>query len=396
MDGPIISFDVSKGESHMRAFISNGKPFGKVIRIRHDNQGFELISNLHLKLKEQTGVAPAVIYEFTGVYAMPLLSYFISMNYRIYQISPLESAKMRKAEVRPTKNDSLDTTTIAKVYYSRDINPFVPHESIREDFREMSRQYQYELAQSVEEMNRYHRCLDAVWPLFDEIIDYSSESSLKIVEHFGHPSNIKTTKGVLSLIKDIKPGRSCSREELARRVVEYCSSHKSGTRPDSYLTREMKDMAGRVKKALDRRKQALEEMISLAVTLPEFETLKTLPAVSDLSAVRLLSEIGDISRYSSAKAFIAYIGIDPMVMQSGKQSGEHMHITKKGNAWLRTTLYLIVGNICRCEPDSKIAKYVMKKKNDGLCHKAAKIAGCGKLARIVYSMLRNGTCYSEK
>lgn len=85
-----------------------------------------------------------------------------------------------------------------------------------------------------------------------------------------------------------------------------------------------------------------------------------------------------------------------MVMQSGKQSGEHMRITKKGNAWLRTALYLIVGNICRRCPESKIAKFISKKKNDGFCYKAAKIAGSAKLARIVYSMLSNGTCYSEE
>ena len=92
---------------------------------------------------------------------------------------------------------------------------------------------------------------------------------------------------------------------------------------------------------------------------------------------------------------IAYAGLDPMIMQSGKQSGEHMHITKKGNSFLRSTLYLLITCLCRYNPDSKIALYVSKKKNDGLHPKAAKIAGCNKLLRIIYSMLSNGTLYSE-
>ena len=43
-----------------------------------------------------------------------------------------------------------------------------------------------------------------------------------------------------------------------------------------------------------------------------------------------------------------------------------------------------------------ITRYVLKKKNSGLCQKAAKIAGCTKLARIIYSMMTNGAYYSEE
>ncbi len=396
MDGPVISFDVSKGESHMRAYEANGKPFGKVLKIRHDHEGYDQIRDLYERLREKTSMLPSVVYEYTGVYALPLLSFFIGEDYKVYQISPLESAKMRKAEVRPTKNDSLDTGTIAKVYYTKQMNPFSPQGGIYDDFREMSRQYQYEVETSVVEMNRYHRCLDAVWPLFDEIIDYSSESSLDVVIHYGHPSAIKSARGILSVIKENKPGNRRTREGLAEEIFEYSKRHNSGAAPDSYLVKETVEMAKRVRETLRRREAMLQRMVDLASSLPEFSVIKSIPAVADLSAVRLLSEIGDIRRFSSSSAFVAYIGLDPMVLQSGKQTGEHLHITKKGNAWLRTTLYLIVGNMCRCYPDTKIARFVVKKKNDGLCYKAARVAGSAKLARIIYSMLWNGTCYSEE
>lgn len=48
----------------------------------------------------------------------------------------------------------------------------------------MSRQYQYELGVDIEEKNRYHRCLDAVWPLFDRVTAYDSSASLNIVIRF--------------------------------------------------------------------------------------------------------------------------------------------------------------------------------------------------------------------
>lgn len=174
MDGPIISFDVSKNSSHMKGFIDVSKPISKAIKINHDLDGFNSIKELARKIEERTNLKPAVVYEFTGVYALPLLNFFIEEGYKIYQISPLESAKMRKAEIRPVKNDSLDTNTIAKVYYTKELKEFSKQEKAYEDLKEMSRHYQFLISQSNVEKNRYHRCLDAIWPMFDQVIQYDS------------------------------------------------------------------------------------------------------------------------------------------------------------------------------------------------------------------------------
>ena len=39
---------------------------------------------------------------------------------------------------------------------------------------------------------------------------------------------------------------------------------------------------------------------------------------------------------------------------------------------------------------------VLKKKNSGPSYKAAVIAGCSKLLRLIHVMLRNGVCYCDK
>ena len=396
MDGPIISFDVSKNSSHMRGFIDVNKPIGKAIKINHDLDGYNAIKELAKLIEEKTNLRPAVVYEFTGVYALPLLTFLIEEGYRIYQISPLESAKMRKAELRPVKNDSLDTNTIAKVYYTKELKEFSKQEKAYEDLKEMSRHYQFLIYQSNVEKNRYHRCLDAIWPMFDEVIEYDSEIALAIVKKYKHPSNVKTMKGVLSTISECNTGRSGTKENMAMKILSYIKSHNSGVKPDSYMVNELVSLVDRINDTSLTLIKLLTEMEQLCLQLPEFEVIKSIPSVGERLSIRLLAEIGDISKYNSSKALIAYAGLDPMIMQSGKQSGEHMHITKKGNSFLRSSLYLLITCLCRYNPDSKIALYVSKKKNDGLHPKAAKIAGCNKLLRIIYSMLSNGTLYSEK
>ena len=395
MDGPIISFDVSKNSSHMRGFIDVNKPIGKTIKINHDLDGYNSIKELARKIEERTNLKPAVVYEFTGVYALPLLTFLIEEGYKIYQISPLESAKMRKAEVRPVKNDSLDTNTIAKVYYTKELREFSKQDKVYEDLKEMSRHYQFLIYQSNVEKNRYHRCLDAIWPMFDEVIEYDSEIALAIVKKYKHPSNVKTMKGVLSTISECNTGRSGTKENMAMKIFDYVQTHNSGVNKESYMVDELISLVDRINNTSLALEKLLNQMKQICLQLPEFEIIKSIPSVGDKLSIRLLAEIGNISKYSSSKSLIAYAGLDPMIMQSGKQSGEHMHITKKGNSFLRSSLYLLITCICIHYPNSKIALYVSKKKNDGLHPKAAKIAGCNKLLRIIYSMLSNGTLYSE-
>ncbi len=396
MDGPIISFDVSKNSSHMKGFIDVSKPISKAIKINHDLDGFNSIKELARKIEERTNLKPAVVYEFTGVYALPLLSFFIEDDFKIYQISPLESAKMRKAEVRPVKNDSLDTNTIAKVYYTKELREFSKQDKVYEDLKEMSRHYQFLIYQSNVEKNRYHRCLDAIWPMFDQVIQYDSEIALTIIKKYKHPSNVKTVKGILKTIDECPTGKSGTKENMAMKIFDYVQTHNSGVNKESYMVDELISLVDRINNTSLALEKLLNQMKQICLQLPEFEIIKSIPSVGDKLSIRLLAEIGNISKYSSSKSLIAYAGLDPMIMQSGKQSGEHMHVTKKGNSFLRSSLYLLITCLCRYNPDSKIALYVSKKKNDGLHPKAAKIAGCNKLLRIIYSMLSNGTLYSEK
>ena len=174
MNGPIISFDVSKGSSHMQGFYDHGRPAGRPIVISHDTEGFAKINQLVEKIREETGSQPLAVYEHTGVYSHTLERYLDSAGIRRYEISPLESAKVRKSMIRPTKNDSLDYKTIAEVYYLRGIREVRNDSEAFVTLREMSRSYRYLLEVKIVEKGRYHRCLDDVWPCFDKVIEPDS------------------------------------------------------------------------------------------------------------------------------------------------------------------------------------------------------------------------------
>jgi transposase len=67
---------------------------------------------------------------------------------------------------------------------------------------------------------------------------------------------------------------------------------------------------------------------------PRVKTLTTLPGVGQFTALVMLAEIGDITRFGSARKLASWAGLTPTVRGSDR-TVRHGHISKQGSAWLR-------------------------------------------------------------
>ena len=70
---------------------------------------------------------------------------------------------------------------------------------------------------------------------------------------------------------------------------------------------------------------------------PRVDILSALPGVGTLTAMTVLAEIGDISRFPTARKLCAWAGLTPAVRNSDRRIG-HGHITKQGTVWVRWIL----------------------------------------------------------
>ena len=70
---------------------------------------------------------------------------------------------------------------------------------------------------------------------------------------------------------------------------------------------------------------------------PAVKVLTQLPGVGPFTALVLLAEIGDISRFGSARKLAAWAGLTPMVRGSDRMV-HHGHISKQGPVWARWVL----------------------------------------------------------
>jgi transposase len=70
---------------------------------------------------------------------------------------------------------------------------------------------------------------------------------------------------------------------------------------------------------------------------PAVKVLTQLPGAGPLTALVILAETGDVSRFGSARKLAAWAGLTPTVRGSDR-TVRHGHISKQGSAWLRWIL----------------------------------------------------------
>ena len=397
-DAPVLAFDVSKGSSHCQGYLSFGKPSGKPAKVAHSRSGMAAAEGISEALERKAGTKPKVVMESTGVYSKPVIRWAELNGLEVYLISPLESAKVRKSRLRPTKTDALDCGVIAEVAYTRGVRKLAAASSLYSQLYSLSRRRAAIADRLVASKNQYRKSLDAVWPLLDESCDPFSGYAMWAVGRYGHPEALAKAKegSIVSGLERAKVRTGAiSKAAAASKLSAYAKESMSGCpagggEVDSLLS--ALDDVIRDMRALD---EITSRLLGLAKGLPHFALIASIDGIGDPLAALLCAEIGEPSRFACRNGIVAYAGLDPTILQSGKNDGLHYSITRKGNAFLRKYLYLAVENMVMSKADNAITRFCSKKKSSGLCHKAAATAACRKLLVTIWGMLRSGSCFER-
>lgn len=396
MKGFCISLDVSKGSSFYQGFKGLDEPITKPKKIEHNLEGFKELLNLKEKIKKQYNEDCVVIFESTGIYHKPLQTYLDEHDFKYTIISPLLSAKVRKSDIRGTKTDAKDCASIAKVFYLKELRIYTKIDEIYADLKEKSRYYDF----LVDEMKRwkieFRRLLDIIYPGLDKIfgdlyVDYIQAFLLE----YSHPEIIRKRR--LDTIAKFLEKKTCHKEAYSLRqaqiIKEYAENCAYGCSSKSYLVNQFDTVIHNLNAQIKHLQIVLEEIIELAKTLPNYDSIASIPGIGENLAARILAEIGDISRFNNASQLVAFSGVDPQIYQSGQVSGLHLRISKKGNKKLRCLSYLAVTCMIKTSRDTSIVDFYKKKKADGLAPKSALVASMNKLIRIIYSLCKNGCLF---
>jgi len=138
--------------------------------------------------------------------------------------------------------------------------------------------------------------------------------------------------------------------------------------------------------------QKLEKTIEeRAGSLKETQLLMTIPGVSYFTALTIYAELGEISRFDDDKAVVSYVGLNPVIRESGDSRIEGS-ISKRGSGrvrWLLVQAANTAVHTCNDEYLSQFYERIASRKNS----QKAIVATARKMLVSIYHMLDRGEVY---
>jgi len=148
-----------------------------------------------------------------------------------------------------------------------------------------------------------------------------------------------------------------------------------------------------VESSIHKEIKALDRQIAMVDPKTQ-DLLRSIPGIGALSAASLVAYVGDIQRFASPEKLTAYIGLDCRVHESGTSIHGKGYLTKRGNKYLRSTLFNAAFIAQRHNPELK--QFFEKKLREGKHHFVALCAVERKLIHLVYAVWKRGTPFERR
>ena len=131
------------------------------------------------------------------------------------------------------------------------------------------------------------------------------------------------------------------------------------------------------------------EMQRLASLLPEYEIVMGMQGAGPITGPQLMAEIGDVRRFTSKGALVAFAGVDAPPFQSGSFNSKSRHVSKRGSPHLRRVLFTICSVILQhSDPENAVFQFMDKKRAEGKHFYVYTVAGGAKFLRIYYAKVK--------
>ena len=387
----IIGIDIGKNHHEASIVSPEGKQIGHSLRFATTHKGADSLMSF---IFNNIGNSSCIFgMEATGHYWYPIYSFLKARGYTIYVINPIQSDSLRKMYIRQTKNDSIDSFLIAEVIrFGQFTTTSMADENILA-MRQLCRYRDSVISSRTEIKLRISTIMEQIFPEYEK--QFSSlwlSTSMGILEKYLTPENIENAPidELFEIIKDKSHNRLTKAKAIS---IKGAAADTFGIKiAQDAFSFQLKQLIDRMN-FLDKQIEALD--CQILEYYEKFDCyLHTIPGIGMIAAATILAEIGDINRFKSSSALVAFADIDPTVRQSGEFSSTHNHMSKRGSPYLRHAIFL-VATTCSFH-NSPLNAYYKKKRDQGKHHLTATGAVARKLTTVIYAVLRDSKPYEPK
>ncbi len=372
-----VGIDVSKFKHDCFIATETGEIVRNPFTFSNDRQGFDGFYSI---LKGLDPKETRIGFESTGHYGNNLRSFIESTGYPFMELNPLLVSRFRKsATLRRTKTDKIDAKVIAKALMSMDFRPASLKPLSMESLRSLTR-HRFRLVRlRANILVQLTSALDVIFPEFKPFFKGRfGKTAFYLLEKYQLPDKMaKMNKLSYEGFNNASRGKIsyssfCHLIELAKVTVGQTNDYAEtqiGTLVTLYqcFTTEIAKTEAIVKQAIARLN-------------PPLASIK---GIGDVTVAVILSEYGDIHRFSSPAKLLSFAGIEPGIIQSG--NSDHVgKMVKHGSGYLRFALMnaaemMIVHH-------QTMYDYYAKKRSEGKPHRVALTHVAKKLVRIIFKL----------
>ena len=387
-----VGIDVSKGKSTVCIM----KPCGEILEspfdIGHTADELDSLISLIKSFDEET----RIVMEDTGHYHLPVATYLSSHNIFVCCVNALRMKKFCSQSIRRAKTDKIDSIKIASfgITYWNELVKAYPSNVIYDELKFLARQYYQVTGMLVKSKVNFSNLLDQVMPKINDVLSNQGENHklTEFVSRYIHFQNI-LDMGEMKFTSDYcKWAKKKGYRLNERKAAEILALAQNGipTLPNSQSVKiAVSEAVNLIHSIEESRNTILAQMQDLCNTLPEYSVVKEMDCIGDTLAPRIIAEIGDVRRFHSKKALVAFAGIDAPPYQSGQIDVRSRSISKRGSASLRRTLFLVMSVILQCAPiDEPVYQFMDKKRSEGKPYRVYMMASANKFLRIYYASVK--------
>ena len=399
-----VGLDVGADFTWMSIALTNGTFIGKPFKIIHsDPQSRELAVTKIKEAEEMYSLKSHCFLESTGIYHIPLLCFLTDKGFNCSVINPIITKNSTNINIRKLHNDKFDSKKAALIGLNHSIKTSVIPDYEVADLRNLVRDYYYfkDLQSAV--VLKLNAELKVSFPAYLQVFSkITIKSSLKLLAQY------PLAKDMLAAPKEELTGIIKTTARFGDKYVsDKYDAIIAAAKDAQIFGRALKSNAVRIRlyietyneyqQHLDSILEVLHETVDKLKGKPVYERiclLQSLRGIGFLSAVVLIAEMGSFDLFSSPKKLYAYFGLDPAVKQSGKFTGDKVHMSKRGSSLARRILHMVALNNIKLDNGTKkpvnpvIYDYYKRK-----CESKKKNVAIGavmhKICNIIFAMLRD-------
>jgi transposase len=340
--------------------------------------------------------------EATGIYGENLWEFLNSLGYNIKLLNPFQTTRYREQHtMKKVKNDNIDSWIIALFLkdgkFSSGYVTNDEYQSLRTLYRNRA-----SMQNNIKEVKkRILTHVTVTFPELENFMDIFTKSGLALLDKYPTAKHYERSSvdRIRKIFRHIK-GNNFNNDKALQILELSKKSIYSGKAKDAraiairssirllrIYQEELAILEDEILALLD--KQGINENQDVP-TNSLIDNLKTIPGVASKTIAAIISECGDLSRFSKPTKFIGYLGLFPTENSSGNSKSTG-HLSKRGSSLAKHALYL--ASVSCMIHNKELKQYYDTKRSQGKSKQEGLIAVSRKLATIIYSIFKYNTPY---